>query len=98
MKRKSPYRHKVRTYKRRTGRTVHQYERGHGEKKHKVSRPQIHKPEQNITNRYIVHITYTNLPTESFPVTASNYPEAIEMALSIRTHITPPYQITVDKQ
>lgn len=98
MKRKSPYRHKVHTYKRRTGKTVHQYERGKGEKKTKVSRPRLHHPEQDTTNKYSVHITYVELPAEHYQVNAASYPDAIEVALSKRPHLTVPWHIRVDKQ
>lgn len=98
MKRKSPIRHHVRTYKRRTGKTVYQYERGHGKKKVKVSTPRLKPKTQNSIN-FFINVRYVNTQlNESYPVSASTYPEAVELALLARSHITPPTEIEVSRK
>ena len=94
--RKSPVRHTVRTYKRRNGKTVYQYPRGHGKKNIKISNPKL-KQTESTSNNFNVKLLYTELPPESYPIDSSTYPEAIELALLSRSHITPPYQIEVIK-
>jgi hypothetical protein len=97
--RKSPYRHKVRTYHRRSGTTVHQYERGKGKKPfehHRMADPNLpHRETDGVRTRYDVHITYVGHPAEIFSVVSSSYPETIESALSKRNHITVPWHIRV---
>ena len=97
--RKSPFRHKVRTYRRRTGRVVHQYERGKGAKPaehHRLANPNMPKRESAQTH-YNVHITYIDLPKETFAVMSSSYPSAIDEALSRRNHLTVPWHIRVSR-
>lgn len=100
MKRKSPIRHIVRTHLRRTpsGKrtTVHQYERGHGKRKPKISNPTPRKTNKQLSN-FTVTLSYANNPQETFTVQATNYPEAIEYGLLSRLHITPPSRIEVAK-
>jgi hypothetical protein len=96
--RKSPYRHRVRTYRRRSGKVVHQYERGKGDKPTKLAKPTLgHHKSSSTRAKYIAQITYISQPAETFPVVASSYPEAIDTALSIRRQITPPYQIDIKR-
>lgn len=97
IKRKSPIKHHVRKYQRQTGTAVDDYDRGHGTRKVKVSQPRLHKQEPLTRNQYSVHIIYGERDSETFTIPASSYPEAIENALSKRIHITPPYQVKVDK-
>jgi hypothetical protein len=97
--RKSPYHHKVRTYKKRSGRVVHQYERGEGNKPaehHRMANPNMPKRE-SVSTHYNVHIVYVSHPAEVFSVVSSSYPEAIEEALSRRNHITVPWHMRVKK-
>jgi len=92
--RKSPIKHHVRQHKRK-GRPVHDYDRGHGKR---ISKPTLQCTKQTqSTGRYGVIIRYESLPAESFPVTASSFDEAIELAMNARTHITPPYAVEVAK-
>jgi len=96
--RKSPVRHHVRTYRRESGKTVNDYERGHGSRKAKVSTPRIvRRTSEKQQTGYHIRIIYSNLGSESFPVTASSYPEAIEVGLTVRTKIEPPMQVEVKK-
>lgn len=100
MTRKSPIKHHVRTHQRKTSHgktTVHDHDRGHGKKSSKISKPRLHRPDQSTDNQYYANIRYIELPSESYTVTAQSYPEAIETALSIRSHITPPTEIEVTK-
>ena len=98
--RKSPIRHHVRQHQRTVedGKTqVHDYMRGDGSAPQNLSDPRPRQSQHPTTN-FIVHIRYTSLPTENFPVTASTYPEAIDLAMLARIHITPPTQVEVAKQ
>lgn len=98
MTRKSPIKHHVHTYHRQSGTKVDDYDRGHGTRKLKVSKPRLHNPEPSVQNQYSVHIIYgEERDSETFTVSASSYPEAIENALLKRSHITPPYQVKADK-
>ncbi len=93
--RKSPIRHHVRKH-RRCGRSVRDYDRGKGSRKPKLAKPRLKKqPSAQID--FIVQITYERLPSETLKVNAPSYPEAIEMALTIRREITPPLQIDAKK-
>ena len=96
MKRKSPIKHHVRSHTR-SGNPVHDYDRGHGEHPPKLSNPHIKSGNKQEIKNYQVIIKYTNLPTESFPVKSKNYPQAIELGLLSRLHITPPYKLDVRK-
>ena len=99
--RKSPIKHHVHQHKRHVTdgtTTVHDYDRGHGKHPVDISKPQLRHPDQTTTNKYLVRINYPNLKTENFPVTAGSYPEAIELGLLARTHITPPHQVEATKQ
>lgn len=93
--RKSPIRHHVRQHKRK-GKPVHDYMRGKGERKPKLAKPRL-KHQQSVKSNFHVKIVYSNLASESLSVTAANYPEAIETALTIRREITPPWQIDAKK-
>jgi len=98
MKRKSPIKHHVRSYVKKKGTSVHDYDRGKGERPKKISKPSLrHSTKQQTSNNFQVVIRYTNLPNEVFPVTAKDYPQAIELGLLSRLHITPPYELDVKK-
>ena len=58
--RKSPVRHTVRTYKRRTGKTVYQYPRGHGINKTKIANPTLPTVSSIITKAKIKFGTTEN--------------------------------------
>lgn len=102
--RKSPIHHHVRQHQRQINNgktTVHDYWRGKGERKPKLARPRIARPKPEIEEsktKFFIRIVYNNLSSESFPVTATSYPEAIETGLIIRTNISPPMQVEVTKQ
>lgn len=96
MKRKSPILHRVHTHKRNVSDgsvTVTEYMRGHGERKAKLSKPRIGKAGGNKVAGFNVVLTYSDKPNESYPVSASSYPEAIENALLARSHISPPKSV-----
>lgn len=100
MVRRSPIKHHVRSHQRATskGKTaVHTYERGKGERKPKLSKPQLRKPNQK-QNSYVVRINYIGQPTDNIPVSAGSYPEAIEQAMMTRVTSTPPSVVEVFKQ
>ena len=100
MKRKSPFKHKVRSHKR-NNKPVDSYVRGKGEAPVKISDPSIRskkmsgKPEGS--GRFNVRVLYDRLQTERFPVVAASYSEAIERALVSRVSVEPPVRVEVVK-
>jgi hypothetical protein len=70
--------------------------RGHGNRPAKLAKPRLRQPQQSTSN-YQVKIVYGNLASEILRVNGSNYPDAIETALTIRRHIDPPHQIDAKK-
>jgi hypothetical protein len=94
MTRKSPIKHHVRQH-RRKGRPVRDYERGHGSRPNKIAQPRLRHSNQQSNSAYAVEIMYEALPSETIPVSAANYPDAIEMAMSSRREITSPWKIDV---
>lgn len=100
MARRSPIRHHVRGHQRSTSdgkTTVHNYERGKGERKAQISKPKIRKPNQRLSS-FLVRITYVGQQLDSVSVAASSYPEAIEQAMLSRLTLSPPAQVEVIKQ
>ena len=101
MTRKSPIKHHVHQYQRKTkdGKTtVTDYDRGHGKHSTNISKPKLQHQDQTTINKYRVRLTYTGLAPENFLVTTNSYPGAIELGLLARTHITPPTIVEVTKQ
>lgn len=99
-KRKSPIRHHVRKYKRKTGTEVNDYNRGKGKRPPQIKTPSISNPKTNSSpspNNYQARIIYVSGPAETFPVTASSYPEALETALISRFYPNSPYMIEVKR-
>jgi hypothetical protein len=91
--RKSPIRHHVRQH-RRVGKPVHDYMRGHGSH---PAKPTVRQGSQSKT-AFVVRIDYSNLPSETIPVTAPDYPTAIETAMIMRKNITPPIEVEAAKR
>jgi len=101
MTRKSPIKHHVRKYQRKTdeGKTnVKDYDRGHGNPPQKISKPKLRHSDQTTLNKYHVHLTYATIKSEHYPVMAVSYPGAIRLGMLARTHITPPMRVEVVKQ
>lgn len=97
--RKTPIKHIVHTHQRKTKHgktTVHDYNRGHGEKKIKISNPRLQQSDQ-IKSSFEVQINYPNQSPEVIPANASNFPDAIEQAMMVRQHITPPISVECAK-
>lgn len=99
--RKSPIKHHVRSYTKKKGKLIHDYDRGSGERSKRISKPTIQKPtlqkKQKSSNIYKVEVSYVNSRSERFTVTAKSYPDAIELGLVSRTNTTPPKSIDVRK-
>lgn len=85
--RKSPIQHKVHRHNR-SGVAVHEYVRGHG--KHKLKEPSLRHEAKSVN--YSVKIKYLG-DSEVVTVSATNYPEAIESAMSMRRSSAVPIEV-----
>ena len=87
--RKSPIKHHVHSHKR-VGVRVHDYDRGHG------LHPTFIKPHMNKNQsifNYTVNVKYISDPTESIPIHAPSFPEAILTAMTIRKYSETPKEV-----
>lgn len=97
MKRKSPYRHKVKGHTR-AGKPVHNYMRGQGDKTVAVRRKSRSRVVGGSSNHssnlseiaYDVNIYYADYRSERYSVDAKDYPSALMGGLEQRDTIEPP--------
>lgn len=91
-KRKTPYKHPVKTHKRR-GKTVNKYERGKGDKVNKARRSRVVGGNPSSLE-YAVTVTYIG-SSEQLSVDARNYLGALDMGLENRDKIERPTSIRI---
>lgn len=91
--RKSPYKHPVKSHIR-SGRKVHNYIRGRGEKPTKLADPRISfkKPSPKPPTKFTVSIKYLK-SRETFQVDASSHDNAIKIAMAKRKSIKSPKEV-----
>jgi len=95
-KRKSPYRHKVRTYRRRDGTVVHTYMRGKGPKPRRGQRPRrraITAPEQP----FFIRLQYPD-GVEELTVQSSTYLSALDRGITSRRQPDAPHTIVIRRR
>ena len=91
--RKSPFKHHVKSHIR-SGKRVHDYDRGKGKQPKKLANPMMNKTKKSDTNHTVI-IKYNKSSSEKIQVNAKNHPNAIDKALNMRKSTEFPMLIEV---